>query len=165
VSTLAALLCLLAMGIALLLIPLGVPGVWIMGAVLGVAALLGGVEAWVPVVAFGLAGLGEVGELLLLQWSARRNRGSSRAFWGALAGGLAGLLVGLPVPLVGSLLAGVAGTFLGAALVAYAETREAGGAARVGWDVLVGRAGAAVLKVGAGVVVLALGAVRLLAGG
>jgi uncharacterized protein YqgC (DUF456 family) len=65
---------------------------------------------------------------------------------------------------VGSLLAGVAGTFLGAFAVSLWRTRQARSAARVGWGALLGRAASAAVKTAAGVVVLVVGAGALLVG-
>jgi len=91
-----------------------------------------------------------------------RYGGSNRAFWGALVGGIIGVFAGLPVPVIGSMLAGFVGSFIGAAIVAYAETRELLTAHRVGWGVLLGRILSAFLKTAAGVILLVWGTSALL---
>lgn len=152
------------MGAALLLVPLGLPGTWIMLAVVAAGAVAGEV-GWLTVV--GLAGLlaaAEAAEFLLVKAAAERHGGSSPAFWGAVAGGLVGVAVGAPVPVVGSLVAGVAGTFAGAFAVSLWRTRRARSAARVGWGAVLGRAASAAVKTGAGVVVLVVGGGALLVG-
>lgn len=146
---------------ALLLIPLGVPGLWIMLAVLAVAALLGEVS-WPLIAALVLlAGLAELLEFLIVKRFSSRYGGSNRAFWGAILGGFAGIFVGVPVPILGPVIAGVLGSFAGAAIVALLETRRAGHAARVGWGVVLGRAFAAAVKTAAGIAILAAGIAAL----
>jgi uncharacterized protein YqgC (DUF456 family) len=153
----------LGMAVALLLVPLGVPGVWIMLGILLVATLAGGVPLGLWIGLAILALLAEGLEWALLQWMGRRYGGSSRAFWGAVAGGVAGVVVGLPIPVLGPLLAGFLGTFAGAGVVTFLETRSVSRASRVGWGVLLARTFAVGLKVAAGLVVLVIGSIALFA--
>lgn len=163
-ATILGVAALLVMAGALLLVPLGLPGGWIMLAVVGVGAATGEVGwATVGLLAAVLA-LAEAAEYLLVRAFSLRYGGSGGAFWGALVGGLVGVAVGAPVPVVGSLLAGVAGTFLGAAAVSWWRNREARGAARVGWGAVLGRAASAAVKTAAGVVVLVVGGGALFLG-
>lgn len=157
-----AALGIILMVLFLFLVPLGLPGVWLMLAVLAVAAGYGEVALATLAVLAALALAAEALEFVVVSRLSRRYGGSRLAFWGAIAGGLAGLAVGVPVPLVGPLLAGVAGTFLGAAAVTLWETRTPASAARVGWGATLGRALAAAVKTAVGVVVLAVGAGALL---
>jgi uncharacterized protein YqgC (DUF456 family) len=140
----------------LLLIPLGLPGLWVM--VLGVLAygwLTGfqAVTAGIVALVVALAVLGEVIEAWLGFRFARRYGGSSRAGWGALAGGLIGAVVGVPVPLLGSVIGGFVGSFAGAALFEYTRARQTGAAAGAGWGAVLGRAAAAAVKMALGVVI------------
>lgn len=149
---------------SLVLIPLGIPGAWIMLAILLVGALAGRVATW-PLAAMTLvAGAAELAEFFIVREASLRYGGSNLAFWGAILGGFVGVLVGLPVPLVGSLAAGLLGTFLGAGLAAYWETRRLDESTRIGWGTLLGRAFAAVVKTGAGLVILVWGSYELLGG-
>ncbi|MEX2610383.1 MAG: DUF456 family protein [Gemmatimonadota bacterium] len=150
------------LALALLLVPLGLPGVWIMVALLGGGALLGEVGWVVVLTAAALAGLAEFAEYWLVARLNLRYGGGRGAFWGAVAGGLVGVVVGMPIPVVGPVVAGFLGTFVGAALVTLLGTRDAWSAGRVGWGVLLGRVLAAVVKVGTGVVILVMGATALL---
>ncbi|HEX7117285.1 MAG TPA: DUF456 domain-containing protein [Longimicrobiales bacterium] len=147
---------------ALLVIPLGLPGLWIMVAVLAGGALLGEVGLAALIGALVLAVAAEAAEFVFVKRLNHRYGGSRRAFWGALAGGIAGVLIGLPIPVVGSVVAGVLGSFAGAAAVTLWETRRLRSAARVGWGVLLGRTFAIAAKMGAGVVILVIGAGALL---
>src|SRR6184192_1119518 len=91
----------------LALVPLGLPGLWLMlAAVVGYGWLTGfhAIGLVTIAVVLGLALLGELFELWLGYGLARRYGGSPRAGWGALLGGLAGAVIGVPVPLVGSVI-------------------------------------------------------------
>jgi uncharacterized protein len=155
------LLVLAGMTVGFLLIPLGLPGLWIMLASLAGAALARNFDVRLLLFLVVLAALAELIEFLLVQRMNLRYGGSPRAFWGALAGGLVGVVVGLPVPVIGSVLGGLAGTFLGALLVTLHETRALGGSARVGWGVLLGRLWATAAKLVAGGVIFLAGAAYL----
>lgn len=157
-----AILAIVIMAAALLLTPLGVPGLWIMSAVLAVAAWTGAVAWLIVVIALVLAAAAELVEFLILERMNVRYGGSRLAFWGAIAGGIAGVIVGMPVPVIGAIIAGFIGSFAGAAAATLYETRRMDTAARVGWGTLLGRMWAAAAKVGAGLIILVLGAAALL---
>jgi uncharacterized protein YqgC (DUF456 family) len=154
-SGLAPALLLLACLAGLLLIPFGLPGLWlIVLAIIGYGWLddFQGMSAWFLIVVIGLAALGEVAEARIGFSYARRYGGSSRAGWGALVGGLAGAIVGVPVPLIGPVIGGFVGAFVGAALFEYTRARQSDVAARAGWGAVLGRAVAAAVKMAIGVV-------------
>jgi uncharacterized protein YqgC (DUF456 family) len=158
----ASVLAVAAMAAALLIVPFGLPGVWVMVAIL-LVAVVGGAVPWATwVILVVAAGAAEVGEFWLLKTLGGRYGGSRKAFWGAILGGFIGLFVGVPIPLAGSIVAAFLGSFLGAAVVTLLETRSAGHATRVGWGILLARTASVVLKVGVGAVVLAVGAWELL---
>jgi hypothetical protein len=156
--TFAAVLLLVAAGlVGLVLIPFGLPGLWVI--VLGIlgygwltdfSTLTAGFLALI----IGLALLGEVAEAWIGFRFAQRYGGSSRAGWGALIGGLVGAIVGVPVPLVGSVVGGFVGAFAGAALFEYSRARRSEGAVKAGWGAVLGRAAAAAVKTAVGVVML-----------
>jgi uncharacterized protein YqgC (DUF456 family) len=147
---------LLLMIASLALVPFGLPGVWLMIVWLSLGLAVG-LVGWPVLIVCGIvAGLAEVGEFVLLKKIGDRYGASRRAFWGAIGGGLVGVLIGLPVPFVGSVLAGLVGTFVGGGLVTLLETRSLGDASRVGSGVVLARTLAVALKIGSGVVVLAL---------
>lgn len=147
---------------SLFLIPLGLPGLWIMIAVLAVGALYDTVSAGTLLILVAVAGTAELLEFLLVKRLSERYGGTRAAFWGALAGGLIGVVIGMPLPVVGPVVAGILGTFAGAALVTYAGTRHMGTAARVGWGALLGRVFAIGAKVAAALIILVAGASALL---
>jgi uncharacterized protein YqgC (DUF456 family) len=152
-----AILLLIGLSLAgLVLIPFGLPGLWVI--VLGVVGYgwltdFRTIGTGVMILAIVLAMLGEVIESWLGFRLARRYGGSSRAGWGALIGGLIGAIVGVPVPLIGSVIGGFVGAFVGAALFEYTRARHYETAAKAGWGAVLGRAAAAAAKIALGVVI------------
>jgi uncharacterized protein len=155
-----SLLLVLVTGLAgLALIPLGLPGLWvILLGILGFGWLTDFRTLGVGLIALvlGLALLGEAVEAYVGFRFARRYGGSRRAGWGALVGGLVGAVVGVPVPVIGSVIGGFVGAFLGAALFEYSNARHSEGAVRAGWGAVLGRALAAGVKMGVGVVMVVI---------
>lgn len=157
---LAAAVVLVMLG-CIVLIPIGLPGLWLI--VVGVLGLvLAGELGW----GFGLTVaavtfVAEAAEFVVLGRFGRAFGGSRRAFWGAIAGGFAGLLLGAPIPVVGSVVAAFLGTFAGAGIVTWLETSSLERSVRVGWGVLLARTVAAGLKVGVAVGVVVAVALAL----
>lgn len=151
-----------AMLASVALIPLGLPGLWLIVAVtLGLA--VAGELAWTVGLVAAFVGLvAEIAELLVVARFGRAFGGSRRAFWGAVLGGMIGLFVGIPVPIAGPVITAFVGTFLGAGVVTLVETRSVGTSARVGWGVLLARTAAVALKVGVALAVIAFVAVALI---
>lgn len=149
----------IALVLSLLLVPLGLPGLWVM---LGVAfaydMLVGGAPIGLGVisVALVLAVVAEVIEFVLGGRGARRFGGSRRAEWGAIGGGLVGAFVGVPVPIVGPMIGAFVGAFAGALAGELSVRREIGGSTRVAIGALVGRAMAVAVKVAIGCMIAAL---------
>jgi uncharacterized protein YqgC (DUF456 family) len=156
----AAVLLLLASGLlGLALIPFGLPGLWvILLGMLGYGWLTDfrTVGMWTLVVAIALALVGELIEAWAGFRFARRYGGSRRAGWGALLGGLIGAVIGVPVPVVGSVVGGFVGAFAGATLFEYSAARRSEGAVRAGWGAVLGRAVAVGVKMGIGIMLVAL---------
>jgi uncharacterized protein len=157
-ADLSPVLLLIASGlIGLLLIPLGLPGLWlILLGILGYGWLthFQTLSVGFIVLATVLALVGEVFETWVGFRYAQKYGGSSRAGWGALVGGIVGAIVGVPVPVIGSVIGGFVGAFVGAALFEYTRQRQSGTAAKAGWGAVLGRAAAAAVKMGLGVVMV-----------
>jgi uncharacterized protein len=151
-------LLLLATGfIGLVLIPFGLPGLWvILLGILGYGWLTDfqTVSVWFLGLMIGLAIVGEVFEAWIGFRYAKRYGGSSRAGWGALIGGLIGAIVGVPLPIIGSVIGGFIGAFIGAALFEYTRARQAEGSVKAGWGAVLGRAFAAAGKIAIGLVMV-----------
>ena len=85
----------------------------------------------------------------------RKYGGSKRAGWGSILGGIAGAIVGVPVPVIGSVIGAFVGAFIGALVGEFTLPRESrGDLTKVATGALVGRAVAAALKTGIGVVIM-----------
>lgn len=143
----------------LFLIPLGLPGLWLMLAAAFVYDILmpgaDPIGIWHIVGATVVALLAELAEFALAGRYTRKYGGSKRAGWGAILGGIVGAIVGVPIPIVGPMIGAFVGSFAGALAFEYHANRHAGTATRVAWGALVGRVVAAGMKVGAGVVIAA----------
>lgn len=151
----------------LLLVVVGLPGLWVMalGVVLyGSLSQFRSVGPGLIAAVVGLAFLGEILEWWLGFRIARTYGGSRRAGWGALLGGIVGATVGVPVPVLGSVVGAFAGAFAGAALLEYSAARNADVAVRAGYGALLGRAAAVAAKVALGLAIGVLGAFAALRG-
>jgi uncharacterized protein YqgC (DUF456 family) len=158
--TLAVILLSLCLVVGLVLVPLGLPGLWVMvGGVLGYGALTGFRTIGIATMAIvlGLALLGELVEWWVGFGLTRRYGGSRRSGWGALLGGIAGAVMGVPVPIVGSVIGAFLGAFAGAALFEYSLSRIPTVAVRAGWGAVLGRAAGAAAKIALGVVIAVIG--------
>jgi uncharacterized protein len=141
--------------LSFIMIPFGLPGLWIMvGAGLTYQLLRPGTIGTLTLV--GTAGLALVAEILeftLAGRYARKYGGSRRAGWGAIIGSIIGAIVGVPIPIIGSLIGGFVGAFVGAFIAERSRGTELGGASRVATGALVGRVVAAAIKTGIGVAI------------
>jgi uncharacterized protein YqgC (DUF456 family) len=150
------------MVLSLALIPLGLPGLWIMLGVVGIGMWTGAVSIWLFLVLMALVVLAELLEWFAVDRLGRKYGGTRRTFWGALAGGIVGAVVGTPVPVIGSLLGVFAGTMMGASIATWTLVKDSEVALRAGWGALLGRSAAIALKSAAGLVILVAGGAALL---
>jgi hypothetical protein len=148
--------------LSLALIPLGLPGLWIMLGVVAIGMWTGAVSIWLFLVLVALVVLAELLEWFAVDRLGRKYGGTQRTFWGALAGGVVGALVGTPVPVIGSLLGVFAGTMVGASIATWTLVKDSEVALRAGWGALLGRSAAIALKSAAGLVILVAGGAALL---
>ncbi len=143
----------IALFLALLLVPLGLPGLWVMVGIALLADMLGvGIDiGWATLAGVTvLALVAELIEFALGGRMARRYGGSKRAEWGAILGGLVGVVVGFPVPIIGPMIGAFVGAFVGALVAELSLRRGTRAATRVATGALVGRALAVVVKTGLG---------------
>ncbi len=161
----AMILLILALLLGLSLVPLGLPGLWVMlGSVLlyWLAVPAGSIGGITLVMLGAMVVVAEVLEFTISGRYARKYGGSRRAGWGAILGGVIGAVIGVPLPVVGPMLGAFSGAFVGA-LVAELTVRrsERGQPVRVATGALIGRVVAAATKVAFGVAMLAwvLGAI------
>lgn len=142
---------------SIFLIPLGLPGTWLMVAAgVGYSYLVANSIGWFAIVATAvLATVGEVLEFTISGRYARRYGGSRRAEWGAILGGIVGAFMGVPIPIIGSVIGAFVGAFVGAFALEFGRAGDARGSTRVATGALIGRVVAAAMKVGIGVAIAA----------
>jgi uncharacterized protein YqgC (DUF456 family) len=161
-SVLLSIVVVLAMLACLALIPLGLPGLWLIVATTLALVLMGSLSWTFGLIVAGVALVSEVAEFAVLKRFGDAYGGSRKAFWGAVIGGMAGLFVGVPVPIIGPMITAFLGTFVGAGLVTYFETLSLKTSAKVGWGMLFARTAAVALKIAVAVAVIAAVGVALL---
>lgn len=138
---------------SLLMIPFGLPGLWVMlGAAVIYSATGGGaaISTATLVLVGVLAVIAEVIEYVLSARYVRIYGGSRRGAWGAIIGGTIGAIMGVPIPIIGSLVGAFAGSFIGALIAELGGGAGKKDASRAAWGALVGRALAAAMKVAIG---------------
>ena len=139
----------LAMLVSLFVVPLGLPGTFIMVAI----AILANYVAAAGIGWFAI-GLGLILAVIaeVLEWTmsarfARKYGGSKRAGWGAIIGGLIGAFAGVPIPIIGSMIGAFAGAFVGALVAEFTQPEaDASSATRVATGALIGKAAATAMK-------------------
>jgi uncharacterized protein YqgC (DUF456 family) len=139
--------------LSLILIVLGLPGLWIMvaSAVAYNMIVPGDPIGWVSLIAVAvLALVAELLEFTMTGRYARKYGGSRRAGWGAILGGMIGAMVGFPVPIVGPIIGAFVGSFVGALIAELTGGSSAGDATRVAKGALIGRVVSTMLKIGIG---------------
>lgn len=152
---------------ALFMIPLGLPGLWLMlltGLLHSVLVPTSGIGLFTMIGCTALVVVAEILEYLMSARYTQRYGGSKRASWGAILGGLVGAFVGVPVPVIGPLIGAFAGAFAGAFVGELTVEREERGSPQMaGKGALIGRAVGAAIKTAVGVVVAAWFLVRAFA--
>ncbi|MDP2577897.1 MAG: DUF456 domain-containing protein [Gemmatimonadota bacterium] len=159
-EALPLILLIVAFLVGLVLVPFGLPGLWLMVlALIGYAALTGfeRVSVLTLVVVVLIAVAGEVLEAFVGFGMAKKFGGSSRAGWGALVGGLIGAVVGTPVPVLGNLVGAFLGAFIGAAAFEATRQGEVGKSLVAGWGAVLGKAAASAIKVALGLTIGVIG--------
>ena len=154
-------LLVLVLFVGLILIPLGLPGLWVMLlGIVGYGALTDfrGIGLGTLALVTALAFVGEVIEWWIGFRYTQRYGGSRRAGWGALIGGLVGAFAGIPIPIIGSVIGSFLGSFAGAVIFEFTKTPD--NAVRAGWGALIGRMWATAAKTALG---LAMAVIALFA--
>ncbi len=152
--------------LALALVPIGLPGTWLMvGATAAVAWLRSDDEivgTSVLITIAGIAAAAEVVEFLSAMAGAKKAGGSRWGSVGAIVGAIAGGLLGtvwIPVPIVGSILGVCIGAFAGASALEFVSGRPLAGSLETGRGAAVGRLVGVVIKLFAGLAIWSIVAV------
>ncbi len=141
----------------LMMIPLGLPGTFVVVAGSGLAGLMTGWEVISVPWVFLFLGLAVLGELLDLGVSAlgvKSLGASGKSMTGALVGSIVGAIVGTPLPVVGNVAGAFVGGFLGALLVELAITEDIRQALKSGFGAFLGKVFGSLLKVAIGVMMI-----------
>jgi uncharacterized protein len=152
---LGTILLFLGMGLGLLIIPFGLPGVAVILVCALIYALATDFKAAISMNLFillcVLTGIGETADNWLMALGAKRYGASRGAIWLSFLGGLLGGLLGGPLlalfmgflgPFVGAFLGAFAAVFL----YEYSKQKTAGQALRAGWGTVLGRMAGIVVK-------------------
>ena len=134
---------------SIFVVPLGLPGTFIMVAAAIAANYVASAGiGWVAIgIALALAVIAEVLEWTLSARFAVKYGGSKRAGWGAIIGGFLGAFAGIPVPVIGSMIGAFAGAFVGALVAEWTLPQaDASSATRVATGALIGKAAATAMK-------------------
>jgi len=142
-------------GISILVIPLGIPGTFIIAGLTLLEGLLTqfihvtpGTVIVLFVIAVGLEGV----EYLLTALSARKYGASRAGILGALFGAVAGAILGSAVvPVIGTLLGTLAGAYAGAVLMELLRSSSSQAAFRAGLGAFLGSASGKVVKMIGGI--------------
>lgn len=161
---LGILLFCIAQLVALVMIPLGLPGLWFQ--VLAAAVLTVSTDRmgwWWTIAIAVIAALGEALDFLIGDLGLASVGASSYAAWGALVCGFVFAFFGflIPIPIVGSVVMSFFGTFVGAILGEMAHEKKLHPKLHIALGAVVGRACGVAAKlsltfVAAGIAVLAL---------
>ena len=135
---------------AILLIPLGLPGIWLIVGAVALYNPLTGTEAVGTATIVAILVLAAIAEAIEFTLAARYTKqygGSRRAGWGAILGGIVGAIVGVPIPVIGSVIGAFVGSFVGALLAEWSRGTKTSAATRVATGALLGRVMATAAKV------------------
>lgn len=155
----------LSMLVGVVIIPLGVPGQFLIVVAALVFSLLlpHALSLWIVVVLLAIAILAELLEAVAGFLGASKAKGSIWSSFGALMGGIAGAIVGsFFLPIIGSLIGALAGTFAGAYAVEYYRTRAMTNATHVAKGALIGRIVGSIIKVFLSLVMIVIVTLALL---
>ncbi len=142
--------------VSLFLIPLGIPGNFVILGLALLAAWIGGFQAigfWTLLIMLGAVLFAELVEAFLGSAMAKKYGASWWGVLGALLGGFLGVIAGTALfPVVGSLVGAFLGAALGAAVLEAVNLRRVDAdAMRAGWGAFLGRLLASFFKMGVGV--------------
>lgn len=155
----ADLLVFAALALGLVMIPFGLPGLWVMVGAAALHSLAGPDEMGIAFLAIlaAMALLAEAVEALLGVLAAKRFGATGWGMWGAFLGGVAGAVLLSPFfPGVGTLLGAFAGAFAGAFLLEWKKSRTFRAGWRAGTGAFVGRVAAVAMKTAVGFAIVVL---------
>lgn len=128
-SSIGFILFVLVLLVSLVLVPLGLPGSWLIVAASFVFSLVSDFQAgrsdfWVLFIVIMLALLGEALEFGIGMFGAKKLNVSNGAIVSSIIGGIVGALIGVPIFLVGALFGLFIGVFAGAFVYEMITTKN-----------------------------------------
>ena len=144
----AALLCIAGV----ILSCLSLSGTWLVAAATALTVLVTDSpfpNLWTVIVFVVLSAFVEIAEIVAVAWGVKRRGGSKLAGVMAVVGGMLGLVLGtiIPVPILGSLIGMLAGSFGLVFVVERHRLKRTGEAAGIAWGAVLGRVFMIALKV------------------
>lgn len=136
--------------VGVLVIPLGIPGTFIIVVAAGITGLLTGwnvVSLSLFLIFLGLAIFGEVGDYLFSIASGKKYGASKYSLIGSFIGAVVGSILGLPLPIIGNLLGAFLGAFAGAFITEFILGSDLLQAMKSGIGVLFGKIFGSIVKV------------------
>ncbi len=120
---------LLLSGVGIILVPLGLPGTWLIFSSAALYSLFynfnpGKTDFWTLLILLFIAAFGELLEFLVSVWGGKKLQVSNGALIASIVGGLIGAVIGVPVFLIGSLLGLLLGVFLGALIYEFLVEKD-----------------------------------------
>jgi len=156
----------LCMLIGIFVIPLGMPGTFVIAGLALFQGLLTGfstLSLQFVLILFVIAVCGEVIEFFFGALAAKRFGGSKYAMLGAVGGGFIGAVWATGIlPIVGTLLGAFVGAFAGATSLEFLHRRQLEHAFRVGWGAFLGAIGGKVTKITIGIAMVVMTVYRFL---
>ncbi|MDO8520316.1 MAG: DUF456 domain-containing protein [Deltaproteobacteria bacterium] len=128
-SSIGFILFALGLLIGLVLVPLGLPGTWLIVSIAFLYSLfrdfqMGRNDFWVLLVVIFLALLAELLELGIGVIGSRKLKVSNGAIIASIAGGIIGAIIGVPVLLIGGLIGLFIGVFAGAFIYEWVASKD-----------------------------------------
>ena len=146
--------------IGIFVIPIGVPGTFLIAGLAmfqGLVTGFGTLSVQFVVILFAIAISGELIEFFFGALAAKRFGGSKYAMWGAILGGFIGAVWATGIlPIVGTLLGAFAGAFTGATVLEFLHSKQLEHALRVGWGAFLGTIGGKVTKITIGIAMVVM---------
>lgn len=140
-------------GIGVLLVIVGLPGLWVIVGATAVYAWATHEISWTAFATFLILSLlAEVFEAVVGAWGAKKYGGTKWGMVGAVLGGILGAILLSPLlPLAGSIIGAFLGSFAGAFILEYMTDRDYQRARQAGKGAFLGKTAAVVVKMGLGV--------------
>ncbi len=155
----------LVMLLGILVIPIGIPGTFIMVVdclIYGWLTSFSEMTAGLLAVLFVIAVMTEAIEFFIGAATAGKYGASRQGMFGAIIGGFVGAIWMTPImPIVGTIIGAFAGAFAGATLLEYAQTRDKEKALRVGFGAFLGTLGGKLTKIAAATAMAVIVGIRI----